>query len=56
MGAGGEKNSICWYLAPVKIDVVENNVVVTIEGTAHVVRLVPLMAYPYATTASPIPA
>ena len=35
---------ICWYLAPVNMDVVENKIVVTIEGTAHEVKLVPLMA------------
>ena len=37
---------ICWYLAPVNMDVVENSVVVTIVGTAHAASVVPLIAYP----------
>ena len=39
-----------------KIEVVENKVVVTIDGTAQADKLAPLIAYPYATILSPMPA
>jgi len=38
------------------MDVVENRIVVTIVGTVQAARVDPLMAYPYATTLSPMPA
>jgi len=38
------------------MDVVENRMVVTIVGTAQAARVDPLIAYPYATILSPMPA